>query len=168
MAYVIWSNSGSVTLTDSRGDAFVSAGPATTWGSGYSAQVFYASGIAGGNNSVVATFRNTVSSFGVLYIHEYAGISATAPVDAAVAATGASTLMNSGNLTTTSAYDLLFAAGVSDSTVTAAGAGFTARDMAYGNITEDRPAATAGAYSATAAHNGSTWALQLVAFRAGS
>jgi len=49
--------------------------------------------------------------------------------------------------------------------VTAAGPGFAARDTAYGNITEDRVAVSAGSYSATATHNGLAWGMQLIAFR---
>jgi chitodextrinase len=75
LAFVIWSNSGSVTLTDSRGDTFNSVSAPVRWGDGYSAQVLYATGIAGGADSVTAAFRNSVSSFGAIYIHEYYGIS---------------------------------------------------------------------------------------------
>jgi hypothetical protein len=61
---------------------------------------------------------------------------------------------------------LIFGAGVSDNVVTAAGSGFTSRDLAYGNITEDGIAGSIGAYAATATHNGRMWAMQMVAFRA--
>ena len=74
-------------------------------------------------------------------------------------------MLNSGAATTTTANDLIFAAGVSDFAVTAAGSGFTARDLAYGNITEDKAAASIGSYSATAPHNGQQWGMQMVAFR---
>jgi chitodextrinase len=165
VAYVIWSNSGSVALTDSQGDAFNSVSAPVPWGNGYSAQVFYATGIKGGAASVTAAFRTQVSSFGIIYIHEYAGISTSNPVDVTASATGSSPSMNSGNVTTSGTNDLIFGAGVSDNTVTSAGAGFVARSTAFGNLTEDRIASTAGSYSATAAHNGNMWAIQVVAFR---
>jgi len=166
VVYVIWSNTGSVTLTDAVGNSFVSAAAAVTWGSNYRAQVFYAVNIKGGTDTVTATFQNAVNSFGVVYVHEYAGIDPLAPVDVTVSASGNSTTMNSGDAVTTRSNDLIFSAGVSDNSVTAAGAGFTARDLAYGNITQDRTGATPGSYSAMATHNGSAWALQLIAFRA--
>lgn len=166
VVYVIWNNKGSITVTDSRGDTFVNAGAAVVWGNGSSAQVFYASNIAGGANTVTATFRTSVTSYGIIYAHEYAGISAVNPVDGASSASGSSGSMNSGSLTTTSPNDLIFGAGVSDNTVTSAGAGFIARDFAYGNITEDRPATSIGSYAATATHNGKMWGMQAVAFRA--
>jgi hypothetical protein len=166
IVYVVWSNSGSVTLTDSRGNQFVSVGGPVGWGSSYSAQVFYATNIAGGTDTVTATFRNSVSSFGVIYTHEYAGINAVNPVDATAAASGSSASMNSGSVATTSSNDLVFGAGVSGSSVTAAGTGFAVRDLTYGNITEDRTASTPGTFSATATQNGNAWAMQVVAFRA--
>ena len=104
----------------------------------------------------------------MLYIHEYSGISSASPVDVTAAASGSSSSMNSGNATTTSANDLIFGAGVSGNTVTAAGPGFVVRSLAYGNITEDRIASTAGSYAATATQNSSIWAMQMVAFRAGN
>ena len=121
--------------------------------------------IAGGADAVTATFQKSVSSFGVVYVHEYAGISAVNPIGATAAAIGSSALMNSGSVTT-SANDLIFGAGVSANSVTTAGTGFTARDLTYGNITEDRIATAAGSYTATATQNGKAWAMQIAAFRA--
>jgi hypothetical protein len=167
VAYVIWSNAGTVSLADSRGNHFVSAGAPVTWGTGYHAQVFYASSISGGADTVTATFQTAVSTFGVLYIHEYSGISATNPVDVTASASGAGPTLNSGLATTTSANDLIFGAGVSDNNVSAPGTGFTMRDMAFGNITEDMIANTPGPYAATASHFGTNWGMQMVAFRAG-
>jgi chitodextrinase len=166
VVYVIWSNTGSVALTDSLGDTFVSVSAPVSWGSEYSAQVFYASNIVGGADTVTATFRNSIGYFGNLYIHEYAGISAVNPVDVTVAAVGASAQLNSGSATTTSANDLIFGAGVSDDNVTAVGSGFAARSLAYGNVTEDEVGSSPGSYSATATHDGVVWAMQMVAFRA--
>jgi hypothetical protein len=60
---------------------------------------------------------------------------------------------------------LIFGAGVSDNNVTATGSGFISRDLAYGNITEDRVASSIGPYSATATHSGKMWGMQVVAFR---
>jgi chitodextrinase len=163
---VSWSNNSPVSVTDSQGDTFVSVSPATSWWNGYSAQVFYATNVAGGATTVTASFGTSVSFFGTLYANEYAGINAANPIDATASASGASSLLNSGNITTTSANDLIFGAGVSDNSVTAAGTGFTARDLAYGNIMEDQTGSTPGLYSATATHNGIQWEMQVVAFRA--
>ncbi len=167
VVYVIWDNTGTVSLSDSGVNTFSKVGSPVIWGGAYSAQVFYASKIAGGADTVTATFQNTITNWGVIYVHEYSGISSTNPVDVTVSASGSSATLNSGSATTTSANDLIFGAGVSDYIVTATGSGFTARDLAYGNITEDRVAATTGAYSATATHTGQQWGMQMVAFRPG-
>jgi chitodextrinase len=166
VVYVIWNNSGAAAVTDSAGDLFQSVSAPVSWGRGYCAQIFYATNIAGGASTVTATFQTPVTSFGVVYAHEYSGISATNPVDVTVSASGSSTSLNSGSATTTSANDLIFGAAVSDNAVTGAGSGFVSRDLAYGNITEDRNGAAIGSYAATATHNGQQWGIQMVAFRA--
>ena len=166
VVYVIWNNTGTVTISDSRGDSFVSVGTPLRWAYG-SAQIFYASKIAGGSDTVTATFGTSITSYGLIYVHEYSGISSTNPIDVFSSASGKGGSMSSGAATTTAANDLIFGAGASDAAVTASGTGFTARDLNYGNITEDRIAATAGSNTATATHNGQYWAMQMVAFRPG-
>ncbi len=165
VVYVIWNNTGAAAVTDSAGNSFQAVSAPVNWGSGYCAQIFYATNIVGGADAVTATFQTPVTSFGVVYAHEYSGIDATNPVDVTVSASGSSASLNSGSAMTTSANDLIFGAGVSDNNVTAAGSGFVSRDLAYGNITEDRTAAAIGSYAATATHNGQKWGMQMVAFR---
>jgi glucose/arabinose dehydrogenase len=168
VAYVIWSNTNSVSLSDSRGNAYASAVARTTWGtnSSWSAQVFYARNVAGGSNTVTATFATAITSFAALYIHEYAGIDKANPLDVSKAAIGTSKAMSSGSVTTMNANDLLFGAGASKSAVTKGGAGYTVRSSAYGNLTEDRNVTSTGSYAATATQNSNAWVMQLVAFRA--
>jgi hypothetical protein len=140
--------------------------PPVTWYGQYSAQVFYSTNIAGGTDSITVSFGTAVQHFGIIYAHEYSGIDPTNPVDVTVAATGASSFLDSGGATTTKPNDLLFGAGVSDNTVNQVGSGFTGRDLNWGNITEDAIGASPGSYHATATHNGNIWGMQLVAFRA--
>ena len=46
-----------MTVTDTAGNSYASAAPATTWNNGaWSSQVFYAKNVAGGANTVRATF----------------------------------------------------------------------------------------------------------------
>jgi chitodextrinase len=166
IAYLVWDNSGSASISDSRGNTYSSAiGPTKYSGDRANAQIFYASNIAGGTNTVTATFSTTITACGILYIHEYSGVKQTSPVDSVVSATGWSSSMNSGNLSTSNANDLLFAGGESGNTVTKPGNGYTARSSSYGNMTEEKIASTAGSYSATATQNGRAWILQLVAFK---
>ena len=164
--YVIWDNKSSVSLSDSAGNTYLSAIGPSLWNNGaYSTQVFYAKNIVGGTNTVTARFATSIRNFGIIYIHEYSQLDPVAPVDVTAAAVGSSGSLNSGMVTTAYPNDLLFGAGVSMNIVNGAGAGYTARDMALGNITEDRVVTAQGTYNATASNNGGGWGMQLVAFR---
>ncbi|HEY7042458.1 MAG TPA: PQQ-dependent sugar dehydrogenase [Nocardioidaceae bacterium] len=166
VVYVLWNNAGAVTLSDSRGDTYASAGSRTTWGSNYSAQTFYAKNIVGGATTVTATFGTSLTSFGIVYVHEYSGVDKTNPLDVTATATGTAKAMSSGNVTTTNATDLLFGAGASSNAVNQGGTGYTTRSTASGNRTEDRVVTSTGSYAATASQNGNAWVMQIVAFKA--
>ncbi len=167
VVYVVWDNPGSVTVSDSKGDVYTAATARQSWGEGWSAQVFYAPNIVGGTNTVKATFGTSITSFGLLYLHEYSGLATSSAVDVSASAVGTAASMSSGAVTTTQADDLLFGAGASDITATK-GTNFTARLTGFGNITEDRVVTATGSYAATASQNGTTWVMQLVAFRVAS
>ena len=128
VVYVVWDNSGTVTVSDTRGDTYTAATARQTWGSNWSAQVFYAPNIVGGSNTVKATFGTAITSFGIVYLHEYSGLATAAPVDVSASAAGTSASMSSGAVTTSQANDLLFAAGASDNTVTQRGPALRASD----------------------------------------
>ena len=155
VVYAVWSNVGTVAITDTNGNTYQGAGAVTRWyNNTRSSQVFYAANVAAGANTVRATFGTAITSFGLLYIHEYSGIATTAPLDGTASAAGTSTAMNSGSATTTNADDLIVGAGASKNTVTKAGAGFTTRSTAFGNRTEDRSVTAVGPYNATGTQNG--------------
>ncbi len=167
VAYVVWDNSGTVNVTDTRGNTYTPVSARVPWSGGASAQVFYAKNVAGGTNTVTATFGTALSRYGVFYIAEYSGIDKTNPFDVTTTGTGTtSSAMSSGTATTTNANDLLVGLGASHSNVTGAGAGYTSRSTFAGNIVEDRTVTATGAYTATATQNGNGWVMQLVAFRA--
>ena len=165
VVYVVWDNPGTVKVSDTRGDTYTAATARQNWGSNWSGQVFYASNVLGGTNKVTATFGTAITSFGIVYLHEYSGLAKASPVDVTASAVGTSASMSSGAATTTQANDLLFGAGASGVTVTSPGTGFTARLTGLGNLTEDRIVTTTGSYAATASQNANTWVMQLVAFR---
>jgi glucose/arabinose dehydrogenase/chitodextrinase len=167
VVYVVWNNTGSVALSDSRGNTYEAVAPAMSWGSGsnWRSQVFYAKNIAGGANTVTARFGSSITSFGQLYIHEYSGLDRASPIDTSAAAVGTASSMNSGSATTSNANDLIFGAGASSKSVTAAGTGFTSRLTAFDNRTEDKSATSAGSYNATATQNGNRWVMHMVAFK---
>jgi chitodextrinase len=169
VAYAVWDNSGSVSITDTRGNRYLSAiGPSKYSQDKANAQVFYAKNVAAGANTVTATFQRAISAYGTLYVLEYSGVDPTDPIDVTSVASGSSSSMSSGSAATTSANTLLLGAGECNMTVTRAGAGYVARTWDFGNVVEDRVVASPGSYSATATQNGSAWVMQMVAFRAAS
>lgn len=167
VVYLIWNTSSTVTLSDTNGNVYAAAAPVTRWHNNtWSSQIFYAKNIAAGTNTVRATFGSAITAWADIYIHEYSGVDKAAPFDVSAAAVGTGDAMNSGTATTTNASDLIFGAGASASTVTAAGSGFTTRRTNFGNRTEDKLVTTAGAHNATATQNGSDWVMHMVAFKA--
>ena len=151
VAYVVWDNAGTVSITDTTGNAYDSAiGPTQATGDTSSAQIFYARNIAGGPDTVTATFATGITARGVLYIHEYAGLDRTDPLDGAVAASGSSLSMDSGDLATASTGDLLFAAGESNGkSIGRLTRAFKKRLGKYGNVTAEE-AAAAGSHDVMA------------------
>jgi len=169
VVYLIWNTGATVTLSDTKGNVYAAAAPVTRWnGNTWSSQVFYAKNVAAGTNTVKATFSSAITAWADLYIHEYSGIDKTAPLDVGAAAVGTTSAMSSGTATTTNASDLIFGAGASASSVTAAGSGFTSRRSNFGNRTEDKRVTTAGPNSATATQNGAAWVMHMAAFKADS
>ena len=168
VVYLTWTNTNSVSVTDTRGNVYTSVGSRTTWGasSNRSSQVFYAKNIADGSNTVRATFTTAISSWADMYIHEYSGIDKVDPLDVSAVDKGTVAAMNSGSATTTNADDLIFGAGASASTVNQAGTGFTSRSTRFGNRTEDKNVTAKGPYNATASQNGNAWVMHMVAFKA--
>ena len=166
VVYLTWTNTNSVSVTDTRGNDYTSVGSRTTWGANRSSQVFYAKNITGGSNTVRATFSTAISSSADMYIHEYSGIDKVDPLDVSAVDKGTARAMDSGSATTTNADDLIFGAGSSASTVNQAGTGFTSRSTKFGNRTEDKNVAAAGSYNATANQNGNAWVMHMVAFKA--
>ncbi|MET9268088.1 PQQ-dependent sugar dehydrogenase [Kribbella sp. NPDC003557] len=169
VVYLIWNTSASVTMSDSRGNAYAAVAPVTRWNNNtWSSQVFYAKNIGAGANTVRATFSAAITAWADMYIHEYSGLDKANPLDVSSAAVGTTSAMNSGTATTTNASDLIFGAGASAGTVTAVGAGFTSRRSNFGNRTEDKVVSTAGPYNATATQNGASWVMHMAAFKSDS
>jgi chitodextrinase len=168
VAYVVWDNGGAVSLTDSRGNSYVSAvGPSAASSGTAHAQIFYAANVGGGTNTVTAHFTTAISARGILYVHEYSGIDPLSPLGATVAASGSSTAMDSGFLGVTTANALLFAGAESDGqSITHRARGYRVRARKYGNMTADKNAPTPGSYNVTAMQKGTAWIMQLAVFNA--
>lgn len=166
VVYVIWSNTGTVTVTDTR-NTFVPVAPATRFsGNQWSSQVFYAKNIGAGTNTVTAAFATGITGWAMVYVHEYSGVDTAAPLLGSSSATGSGAAMDSGTVSVASGTALLFGSGASDSTVTSAGPGFTTRSTLSGDRTMDAVVSAGTAHRATASQNGSVWVLHVVAFKA--
>lgn len=152
-------------VTDDQGNTYLRAvGPTKT--TGLQQAIYYARNIVSGSNRVTVTF-NQAASYPDVRILEYSGVDPSTPLDVTAAAVGTGTTAKSGVVTTTSATELIFAAGTTGSNFTAAGSGFNNRGInIYGNIAEDKNVSTTGTYNATATTNSSNWIMQMATFRA--
>jgi hypothetical protein len=136
---------------------------------GLSQAIWYASNIkavAAGANAVTVTFSASTPYVDIRAL-EYSGLDAVNPFDVGASASGNSTSADSGTITTTSANELIFGAGITGGGFSAAGTGFTNRIITEdADIAEDRIVTTAGSYSATATLSPSaSWVMQVATFR---
>src|SRR5579862_2441638 len=159
-------------VVDSSGNTYTLAiGPTTVSGT-LSQSIYYAKGItsaAAGANTVTVTFTQA-AIYPDIRILEYAGLSASNPVDVTTASTGSNSVSSSGAVNTTNAADLIFGANIVTGLTTGPGSGFTNRILTSpdGDIAEDETVATPGSYAATAPLLSGSWIMQMVAFRAAS
>ena len=169
VVYVLWSNPGGVSVTDSNGNSYVPAGVVTSWNGGQArAAVFYAANVAAGANIVTATFASPITTFGIVYAHEYTNVATTAVLDGTTVATGSGTTVSSDPLTTTTNGDLLMAVGASTDALRITEPGYTIRSSQWDNVTADASGLPAGAHTVTGTQNGRAWVVQVLAFKAGS
>jgi glucose/arabinose dehydrogenase/chitodextrinase len=167
-----WNNATSniTSVTDSAGNIYQLAVP-TTRGNGISQAIYYAKNIksaAAGTNTVTVAF-NTATPFVDVRAVEYSGLDLANPFDVGASASGTSNSPNSGAVTTTTAHELVFGAGVTTGGFSTAGSGFTTRVITSPDfdIAEDRFVTATGSYSATASLSGSAaWVMQVATFKA--
>ena len=90
VVFVVWSNTGSVAVSDTSRNTYQPATSPTAWrGGGWRAQVWYANQIqSSGSTTVTATFATPLSGSGLLYIHEYSGVDQLNPLDGTTSASG--------------------------------------------------------------------------------
>jgi len=167
-----WSDSTSTisSVTDTKGNIYSLAVGPTRQSGVQSQSIYYAKNIVAADintNTVTVQFSNAVS-YPDVRILEYSGLDTTNPVDVVAEATNTSATSSTAAVTTTHAYDLIFAANYVVTSTSGAGAGFTNRIITYpdGNIAEDQIVTSTGSYSATAPLNSSGgWVMQMVAFK---
>lgn len=167
-----WNDTTSTILavTDSAGNAYALAIGPTRLGADLSQSLYYAKNIAAAKasaNTVTVAFAEAAETVD-LRIVEYSGLSTTAPLDVTASGSGNdSGPAATAAVTTTSAHELLFAAGMTTEVYSGAGTGFASRIItSEGDIVEDRVVSTTGSYSAMAdLGESSEWLLQMATFR---
>jgi chitodextrinase len=159
-----------LSVTDTKGNAYVPATTVKTGPNSYAQVIFYAKNIvaaAANANSVTVTFDGLVGNLDVR-IAEYSGLSTTNALDVTAGASGTGTNTASGAVTTTNANDLLVGTNKVENSTTGPGSGFTEELSTFdGDILEYRVVSATGSYEATAPQDSSGgWIMQMVAFRA--
>ena len=162
-----------VTVTDSAGNSYTDAVAQPQSADGHQVHVFYAKNVAGGANTVTATFSAT-NNRPWLAVYEYSGLSATSPLDRTANAQGSGTAPSSGaTATTVSANELVFAAlglpGSYTGTV-AAGSGYVLQLQDTGSsraATEAAVVTSTGSYAGTFSLSaGTNWTAVVATFAA--
>jgi hypothetical protein len=167
-----WSDSTSsvTSVTDSKGNSYAPA-IAPTVQSGVQTQVIYIAknivAASAGANSVTVRFSTAVR-FPDIRILEYSGLDPVSPLDGTAGASGTGITSNSGPITTTNAYDLIFSANYVTTSTNTSGNGFVSRMITFpdGDIAEDQITTSVATYTGTAqlSSNGS-WVMQTIALR---
>jgi hypothetical protein len=159
-------------VTDSYGNTYkpAEATPARL-GVDLSQQIYFAPNIAvtgNGKTTVTVDFVQNNAQSPDLRVLEYSGIDLSSPLDQTASNTGTSAGPAScGSVTTATARELLFAAGMTSDMYSGAGSGYTDRLISSsGDIVLDRIVSSTGSYSATAPLNKSSeWIMQMATFR---
>jgi hypothetical protein len=156
-----------VAVADSAGNQY-REGIATFRGNGLSQAIYYAAGIRAGSNAVTVTFDQP-ASFADVRITEYSELAQTESFDAGSSASGTGVIANGTPVVTSVAGELLFVAGMTSTTFTGPGVGFTTRILTEpgGNLIQDKWAGFPAAYGAKATLESGPWLIQVAAFKPG-
>jgi hypothetical protein len=163
---VSYRNAGvTASVTDSMGNTYsIAAGRTASGTLGFSNYIFYAVAGSTGSNTVTVTYAQAVDYTRTL-IHEYQGVDT---FDVGSSATGASGAPDSGSATTTRATELIFGWGITDNGTTSPGTGFTLRQTALSESTEDKIVSSAGSYTVVYPNDGTAWIAQMATFYYGT
>jgi hypothetical protein len=151
---VDWSGGYTFTsVSDSQGNVYTQIGAEQSSASvGVKSRLYYARNIRGGANTVTTVVSGS-PAYHELFIHEYSGLSLTAPLDAYSVNVGSSSTFTSGTLTTTSTNELLYGLEI-DSNAGAASAGWTTRATLDSNVAADKNLPVAGTTAFTGTSSG--------------
>lgn len=126
---------------------------------------------SGANTVTIANGSSGGGNYTRIIVNEFSGIVTSGALDTNNSATGNNGTLNSGNVTTTAARELLFGFGVAASANIVVGAGYTLASHAGAetlSLTEYEFVTTTGTYSATATATPARWTMQIGSFIASS
>lgn len=146
------------TLTDNAGNTYETAVSNET------TAIYYATNVHGGPTTVMAHFSGPTR--GALFVHEYANLDPTSPVDDATFAVGNDTTPDTGYVTTTNPRELIFSFCAVENAITSVGGGMAPREKLSGKWTTDMLATSAGSYDASFTQDyPGDWNAVIVAFK---
>ena len=154
-------------VSDSAGNSYQSA-LKTFRSNGLSQAIYIASNIKAATNNTVTVHFDQPAAFVDLRLTEYSGLAPTNAFAAGASGSGIGTTASSGPMTLSATNALLFGAGMTATTFTSGGAGFTVHVITSpdADLVEDQIAGTLGPFSATASLTSGAWLMQLAAFSA--
>lgn len=106
MAY-FWTNSQTLTVTDTRGNTYQLASTVSQTSDGHQIWLYYAENIAGGANTVTASVTGSPAGYAGFVIAEYSGIVTSGALDKTKTAIGSGISLSTGSTATTSFSDEL-------------------------------------------------------------
>ncbi len=153
-------------VSDSAGNVYQVAVP-TYRSNNLSQAIYYAANIAGGTNTVTALFNRAATNVD-FRAAEFSGLDQSNVFAGGNSAGGIGVTADSGSVTTTLTNELIFGAGMTSDSFTAAGSGLDGYiTVPDSDIVEDRIGVAQGVYDATAPVNSSSpWLMQVAAFKA--
>lgn len=169
VCYGLWNDATTTvsSIVDTKSNTYTQFGASPKTITGLTLVAYHADNIlaaTAGANTVTMTLSAS-PSIAKLNCVEYAGAIAS-PFDTSAGATGTSTAVNSGTLTTAGANEQLIGADNVAGTITAISPNFTQRILVAGNDVEDRLATTVGVYGFTPTQSPSgNWAAIIAALK---
>lgn len=137
-------------VTDTLGTSYSQAVTETTTldGVNFVATIFWGMPPSGGSNTVTIAYPTAsgTTSYNRQAIHEYSGVN---QLDQTTSGSGTSNAVDAGSVTTTQADEILFGWLVSNAGMSGPGTGFTLRETAGSEITEDKIVTATGTYDIT-------------------
>jgi hypothetical protein len=167
------SSTQTVGVTDTAGNTYTDAVSQIQSSDGHQIYIFYAKNIAGGANTVKATFSST-NNHPWLAIYEYSGLSTTSPLDKTAAAQGSSSTPSTGATAMTQAASELAFVGAGFNTpsftgTVTAGTGYTLGQQDTNTsraATETSVVSSTGSYTGTFTLSGTAnWSAVLATFK---